>query len=129
MEGYAKLSSCMSADYEFAIFRKFGALNLQNLLYYQAELMDLEEDLRVQVGVGPDSPMMRYNNKKVLRIANIISTVISSALPIASIAALNSITRTVVQLVVIAAFTMSFSLILTLMTNARRVENFAATAA
>lgn len=73
--------------------------------------------------------MVRYNNKKVLRVANIISTVISSALPIASIVALHFITRVVIQLVVVAIFTMSFSLILTLMTNARRVENFAATAA
>ena len=45
MEGYAKLSSVMSTDSEFAIFRKFGALNAQNLLYYQAELLDLEDDL------------------------------------------------------------------------------------
>ena len=45
MEGYAKLSSFMSRDSEFAIFRKFGALNAQNLLYYQAELLGLEDDL------------------------------------------------------------------------------------
>ena len=45
MEGYAKLSSVMSTDSEFAIYRKFGALNAQNLLYYQAELLGLEDDL------------------------------------------------------------------------------------
>ena len=45
MEGYAKLSSVMSNDSEFAIYRKFGALNIQNLLYYQAELLGLEDDL------------------------------------------------------------------------------------
>ena len=45
MEGYAKLSSLISTDPEFAIFRKFGALNAQNLLYYQAELLGLEDDL------------------------------------------------------------------------------------
>ena len=45
MEGYAKLSSVMSTDSEFVIFRKFGALNAQNLLYYQAELLGLEDDL------------------------------------------------------------------------------------
>ena len=45
MEGYAKLSSVMSTDSEFAIHRKFGALNAQNLLYYQAELLGLEDDL------------------------------------------------------------------------------------
>lgn len=46
MEGYAKLSSLMSTDPEFAIYRKFAALNSQNLLYYQAELMGLELDLQ-----------------------------------------------------------------------------------
>lgn len=45
MEGYAKLSSVISTDSETAIYRKFGALNAQNLLYYQAELLDLEDDL------------------------------------------------------------------------------------
>ena len=45
MEGYAKLSSLISTDAEF--YRKFGALNAQNLLYYQAELIGLEDDLRV----------------------------------------------------------------------------------
>jgi hypothetical protein len=33
MEGYAKLSSLMSTDAEFTVYRKFGALNAQNLLY------------------------------------------------------------------------------------------------
>ena len=45
MEGYAKLSSVISTDSEFAVYRKFGALNAQNLLYYQAELLGLEDDL------------------------------------------------------------------------------------
>jgi len=42
---------------------------------------------------------------------------------------LNYIDRMIMRLLVIALFTMVFSLILTLMTNARRVEVFAATAA
>jgi len=46
MEGYAKLSSLMGTDPEFAIYRKFAALNAQNLLYYQAELMGLEAEKR-----------------------------------------------------------------------------------
>jgi hypothetical protein len=31
-----------------AIYRRFGALNAQNVLYFQAELVDLEEKLRAQ---------------------------------------------------------------------------------
>lgn len=73
--------------------------------------------------------MVRYNDSKVLRIANILSTLISSALPVASIIALNYINRMIIRLVVVVLFTMTFSLVLSLMTNARRVEVFAATTA
>jgi len=72
---------------------------------------------------------VRYKDSKVLRVADVFSTLVSSALPIASIIALNYIDRMIMRLLVIALFTMVFSLILTLMTNARRVEVFAATAA
>ena len=47
MEGYVKLSSLMGAYPEVAIFRRFRALNAQNLVYLQAELVALEKDLRV----------------------------------------------------------------------------------
>jgi len=73
--------------------------------------------------------MIRYEDSKVLRVANTLSTLISSALPITSIIALNYIIRMIIRLLVIALFTMAFSLILSLVTNARRVEVFAATAA
>ena len=46
MEGYAKLASLMGAHPEVAILRRFGALNAQNLLYLQAELVALESDLQ-----------------------------------------------------------------------------------
>ena len=46
MEGYAKLASLMGAYPEVAILRRFGALNAQNLLYLQAELVALEANLR-----------------------------------------------------------------------------------
>lgn len=269
MEGYAKLSSVISTDSETAIYRKFGALNAQNLLYYQAELLDLEDDLNdiaskdrnsqdsekrefaynwavlshaadgkdlqlkkfmkirktlkeynsclIQQAMiakleppssyaltmlqrwldhpsygneflcglernawdekykhdlvsmpNPDTqankdllsslflgslqehyhmligrhykkeipgdaagnnPMIRYKNSNLLRIADVLSTIISSALPIAAIITLNFIDRMIIRLVAIALFTMTVSLILTIVTNARRVEIFAATAA
>ena len=44
-EGYAKIALAMSHHGELAIFRRFGKLNLQNLLYLQAELTHLERDL------------------------------------------------------------------------------------
>jgi hypothetical protein len=46
MEGYAKMAFLMGEFPEVAIFRRFGALNAQNLLYLQAELKELETSLR-----------------------------------------------------------------------------------
>ncbi|KAF2110647.1 hypothetical protein BDV96DRAFT_603728 [Lophiotrema nucula] len=45
MNGYTKLASLMGPNPEVAIFRRFSTLNAQNLLYYQAELVHLEEKL------------------------------------------------------------------------------------
>ena len=44
--GYPKLSGRMGMVPEMAIFRRFGALNAQMLLYMQSELIHLEEELR-----------------------------------------------------------------------------------
>lgn len=45
-KGYEKLALLMTSDPDLAIFRTFGALNVQNLLYYQAELLQRWEWLR-----------------------------------------------------------------------------------
>jgi hypothetical protein len=42
MEGYCKVARFMGRQDEYAIFRRFKALNAQNLLYLQAELTHLE---------------------------------------------------------------------------------------
>lgn len=42
MDGYPKLAALIGASPEIAIFRRFGNLNVQNLLYLQAELTELE---------------------------------------------------------------------------------------
>ncbi|KAH3997553.1 hypothetical protein HBI70_073480 [Parastagonospora nodorum] len=46
--GYPKLARKIDIQPELAIFRRFGALNALNLLYFQAELTDLEEKLTRQ---------------------------------------------------------------------------------
>jgi hypothetical protein len=46
--GYPKLAAKIESLPEAAIFRRFGALNAQNLLYYQAELTYLERKLKTQ---------------------------------------------------------------------------------
>ncbi|KAH8722341.1 hypothetical protein GQ44DRAFT_741716 [Phaeosphaeriaceae sp. PMI808] len=48
VKGYPKLAAKFEVLPEVAIFRRFGALNAQNLLYYQAELASLEIKLREQ---------------------------------------------------------------------------------
>ena len=44
--GYPKLGGRMGMVPEMAIFRRFGTLNAQMLLYMQSELIHLEEELR-----------------------------------------------------------------------------------
>jgi hypothetical protein len=46
MEGYGKIAQLMGSFDEFAIFRRFRSLNYQNILYLQAEILHLEDDLR-----------------------------------------------------------------------------------
>lgn len=46
VDGYPKLAQRMDATPETAILRRFGALNIQSLLYFQAELIHLEMNLR-----------------------------------------------------------------------------------
>lgn len=48
VRGYPSLSQEMGRNPEFAIIRRFGALNVQRILYLQAKLMVLEQQLRRQ---------------------------------------------------------------------------------
>ncbi|KAL2045580.1 hypothetical protein N7G274_002008 [Stereocaulon virgatum] len=73
-------------------------------------------------------PMIHYSDSNILRVADIFTTIISAGLPVASIIALNSIHRTIIRLVVVAVFTITLSLFLSLFTSSRRIENFAARA-
>ena len=46
MEGYPKLMETMETHPDVRIFRRFSALNIQGLLYLQAELLHLEKEWR-----------------------------------------------------------------------------------
>src|SRR5689334_17686776 len=46
LEGYPKLAALMGTYGEAAIFRKFGSLNMWNLLSQQAEILELQVQLR-----------------------------------------------------------------------------------
>jgi hypothetical protein len=45
LQGYPKLARFIGERPGFAIFRRFSELNARNLLYLQAELLDVEEEL------------------------------------------------------------------------------------
>lgn len=45
-KGYPKLASLMSNEKEVAVFRRFDDLNILSLLALQAEIIDLDKDLR-----------------------------------------------------------------------------------
>lgn len=44
MEGYAKVAQLMATQEEFAILRRFRVINMQKLLYQQAEISHLEAE-------------------------------------------------------------------------------------
>jgi hypothetical protein len=46
VSGYEGLARFMGTYPELAIFRRFGALNLQNIIYLQAEITTLEDEFQ-----------------------------------------------------------------------------------
>jgi hypothetical protein len=55
MSGYSRLASMMGAHPELAALRRFGSLNAQNLLSFQAELTYLELKLKRCAKADADS--------------------------------------------------------------------------
>jgi hypothetical protein len=54
-EGYAQIAWRMSRHPDLAIVRRFRAMNLQNILYLQAELNELEDTLKQQEEIDRSS--------------------------------------------------------------------------
>ncbi|CZR67079.1 uncharacterized protein PAC_16978 [Phialocephala subalpina] len=80
----------------------------------------------------PESPLSevsQYNETPLLRIVNILGTLVASLLPISSIVILYFVNNAVVRLGIVVAFTAVFSITLLLITQAKRAEVFAATSA
>ena len=63
--GYRELADIMSTFPKMGMFRRFGFLNALNLLFYQAELMKLEQDFIGQLESDSKSsdPRKREFNK------------------------------------------------------------------
>lgn len=71
----------------------------------------------------------QYDKEKLSRLANAISTLLASLLPSISILVLYFLSKPVTRLMAILWFSVFFSLILTAVSSARRIEVFAATTA
>lgn len=84
---------------------------------------------RIKKPVDQEARYFEYEDKHVLRVANVIGSIISSALLVGSVMALYFVDNMIVRLGIVAAFTQVFSLVLILATSARKIEVFAATAA
>lgn len=55
MDGYAKIARLMANHHEMATFRGFKAIGFQNLLYLQAELVYLQNELQELVKADKES--------------------------------------------------------------------------
>ena len=76
-----------------------------------------------------ESNMFLYRDTYFYRISNILGTLISTLIPIGAIVVLYLVTDMATRLAIVSIFTALFSVTLSLITGARRVEIFAATAA
>lgn len=83
---------------------------------------------RFKKPVDEEAQYFEYKDTHMLRAANILVSVITSLFLVGSIVALYFVKNMLVRLGVVAIFTQMFSLTLILVTSARKVEVFAATA-
>jgi len=62
--GYDRLAEIMGGpESKYAIFRRFGALNMLNLMSLQAELVILEDDLRIIISSNQPNEEQRLLNQ------------------------------------------------------------------
>ncbi|KAF5547725.1 hypothetical protein FMEXI_5051 [Fusarium mexicanum] len=86
------------------------------------------ERLNAARAVDVESGLVSYSENTLMRASNLFTVIVSSALPVLTIFALNSLHTTAQRIGLTVGFTVLFAVILELFTNAKRVEIFAATA-
>ena len=71
LEGYSRLAAWMEKNPDVAIFRRFGHLNLQNLLYLQSELINLNQDYQriAQVDSSSGDTERKQFSKQWIKLA------------------------------------------------------------
>jgi hypothetical protein len=62
-DGYAKIANFMGRHVELGIFRGFDTLNMQSLLYQQAEITWLEQELKILAESNRGQPSHSYRSK------------------------------------------------------------------
>lgn len=70
MEGYAKVGQLMATYDQLAILRGFKSLSYQNLLYRQAEIIHLQDDLDKLIQRDVDHPSRQLYSKDWWRLAH-----------------------------------------------------------
>ena len=78
---------------------------------------------------GGQIPVWHYSDSRVATSVNAINTILASLLPTMSIFALYYIRHPLSRMAAIVAFSLLFSVVLTVIAKARRVDCFAATTA
>ncbi|KAG7409623.1 hypothetical protein Forpe1208_v010976 [Fusarium oxysporum f. sp. rapae] len=86
------------------------------------------ERLNAATVVDVESGLASYSDSSLVRASNLFTVIVSSALPVLTIFALNSLETTAQRIGLTVVFTVLFAVILELFTNAKRVEIFATTA-
>lgn len=69
-DGYGKVAELMSTHDEFAVLRSFRRLNMKNLLYLQAEIAHLEEELYELAGRDSLDPELQFHGRDWWSLAN-----------------------------------------------------------
>ncbi|KAK4164680.1 hypothetical protein QBC43DRAFT_317330 [Cladorrhinum sp. PSN259] len=65
--GYPKLAAVMSSEKDIAILHRFDQSNMLSLLSLQSEIMELEKDLRLEIGVDASQGLAYAVNFKLSR--------------------------------------------------------------
>ncbi|KAH8602000.1 hypothetical protein B0O99DRAFT_707615 [Bisporella sp. PMI_857] len=76
-----------------------------------------------------ENGMREYKDKTILRVTHIIGTIVALLMPVTAIIVLYSIHNMWMRFGMVAVFTVLLSLVLLIITNGKRIEVFAATAA
>ncbi|KAF4343572.1 hypothetical protein FBEOM_2481 [Fusarium beomiforme] len=119
-KGMASNYMCLqSPNTEDDIFTRFLSVFLERILVYLNERFSMGELFEGGIIVSSNA---------VQRVSRVFTTVIASMIPVLTILVLNVLSSTTIRIVVTLAFTAVFAAAISIFTNAKRVEIFAATA-